>query len=123
MTAFGKCDGGGRRTAPREALPLLATLTTVSRTYSGTLIDISATGARIRGEALPAAEQDLMLTVEKLRSFATVRWNHDGEIGLQFDPPLSPTVVMALRHEVAKGRGFTPEERAAYDAWKLGVAR
>ena len=120
---FGKRSGGGRRKAQREALPLLATLTSVSRSYSATLVDVSATGARLHGPDLPAVDQDIVLSVEKVRSFATARWNHDGEVGIEFDPPLSKADVQMLRHEVAKGRGFSPEERAAYEAWKLGVVR
>lgn len=123
MTVFGKRSGGGRRRAPREALPLLATLTTVSRTYSGTLVNVSATGARLRGDNLPEADQDLVLSVEGVRNFGTVRWNRNGEVGLEFDPPIGAAEVMKLRREVSRGQGFSPEERAAYDEWKLGVAR
>jgi hypothetical protein len=123
MTEFGKRQGGGRRKSPREALPLLATLTSVSRSYSAVLLDVSATGARLRGDDLPPADQDLMVMVEKVRNFGTVRWSHGGEVGIEFEPPLAREKVELLRDEVMKGRGFSPEERAAYDAWKQGVAR
>lgn len=123
MSVFGKRSGGGRRKTGREAVPLLATLTSVSRSHSAILVDISATGARLRGNDLPAVDQDLIVIVENVRSFATARWNQNGQVGVEFDPPLADADVQMLRHEVAKGRGFTPEERAAYEAWKLGVAR
>ena len=61
---FGKQGGGGRRGAPREAAPLLAVYTTVTKSHEVVLVDVSSTGARLRGPNLPEAGDELFVSVE-----------------------------------------------------------
>ena len=75
MVGFGKASGGGRREVCREAAPLQVTMTTISASYSARLVDLSATGARLRCEALPPLGLELDLTVGRIKTFCTVRWS------------------------------------------------
>ena len=122
MDTFGKQGGGGRRTNSREVAPLMVLLTSLSKSYSAVLVDISLTGARLQGPDLPRVDEDLALAIETVRTFGTVRWCHDNELGIEFETPISKAEVLSLQWEARRNRRFSPEERAAYEAWKLGKA-
>ena len=121
--AFGKCDGGGRRTAPRQAAPLIAIITTLKDTHEARLVDVSTTGVRLKGEDLPVEGEELFLTIESVRTFGCVAWRRDGECGIAFEGPLPPDAVNGLRQKAAKMGGQPPELRAAFEDWTLGLAR
>jgi hypothetical protein len=122
--AFGKCGGGGRRSAAREAAPLIAVCTTVTASHSATLIDISNTGARLHcSRAVPEKGEELLVTVEGIRAFGRVIWNYKDLCGVAFDHPLAAEDFDFLRKKVATSAGFTAEMKAALDEWTLGVAR
>src|SRR5688572_8767748 len=123
MSTFGKCNGGGRRSATRVKAPLIAVLTTLTDSHAAVLVDISRSGVRLRGDDLPPTGQELIVSIESVRSFGSVAWKHDGECGIAFDGPLPPGDVQLIRQKAAKGAGFAPELRAAFDDWTLGLAR
>jgi len=123
MVAFGKSSGGGRRVGKREAAPLVATFTTRHGTYRGILVNVSTTGARIRSDNVPSIGEEGALTIEKVKTFCTIRWREDGEFGVEFDQPLSTAEETNLRREVARGKGLPADVRAALDDWTLGLAR
>ena len=85
---FGKMEGGGRRSAPREAAPLLAICTTVTRTHEVILVDVSSSGARLRGPDLPQVGDGLFLSIGKIKAFGTVAWAECHQFGVAFDAPL-----------------------------------
>lgn len=123
MAIFVKRGGGGRRADQRVAAPLLAQLTTVSKTFESVLLDLSATGARVQGKDLPAVNEDLWFSANSVRTVATVKWRREGECGVQFCEPLLQEQVIGIRREVANGARLAPEMRAALEDWVLGVAR
>lgn len=123
MTEFGKCNGGGRRSAPRQAAPLMATIATLSKTYSAVIVDISQTGMRLRGEHLPEQGEEGFVSFERIKTFGLVTWATDRECGIAFDGPLPATEMARLGQEAARLRGVSPEMRAALDDWTLGLAR
>ena len=122
MNAFGKSAGGGRRTAPREVTPLLAVYTSVTRSHSALLVDVSSTGARLRAPELPEEGEDLLVSLSNVRVFGTVAWVSDGEFAIAFDETLSDEDLASLRQIVARGFGFAPDIMAAIDDWVLGIA-
>jgi hypothetical protein len=69
MTTFGKRQGGGRRRAAREPVPLVAILTGRSHSHEAVLTDLSTTGARLRCHELPYVGEDLVLNVEGLAAY------------------------------------------------------
>ena len=122
MNAFGKSAGGGRRAAPREITPLLAVYTTVTRSHSALLVDVSSAGARLRAPALPEEGQDIQVSLGNVRAFGAVAWVQDDLFAISFDEPLPDADLASLRQIVARGFGFAPDIMAAIDDWVLGIA-
>lgn len=124
-SAFGRRGGGGRRSAARATAPLAAALITVGDTHQIALVDISATGARLRGNDLPRKGSELFIKVGAIEPFAKVVWSRRNECGVEFATPLPQRDVEVLRREakLAGFTGMTPEQRQALDDWVIGVAR
>ena len=120
---FGKRGGGGRRNAPREAAPLLAVYTTVAGSHEAVLVDVSSSGARLRGPNLPQVGEELFVSFENIKAFGTVARSEEHEFAIAFDEPLTADDLNVLREKVKRGAGFSPEEQAAIDGWVLGVDR
>ena len=125
MRAFGRRGGGGRRSAARAVAPLAAILTTLSRTRCAALLDLSCTGARLRGSELPAVNEVLEVKIEAVRAFATVVWSKGDQCGVAFENPLMPFEIDRLKRAgtAANLRGLCLEERQAIEDWLLGIAR
>ena len=123
MCEFGKKTGGGRRDFGRESTHLLAILTTVTKSWSAALVDISATGARLRSDEARTMGGELFLSVGRVKAFGTIRWRHDDECGVQFDEPLLQEDVIAIRRAARDCMGLDAATRAAMDDWVLGIAR
>lgn len=118
--SFGKSAGGGRRTAPREAAPLLAVYTTVTQSHSALLVDVSSSGARLRAPDLPEEKEELFVTAGKVKAFGSVVWVGSGEFAVAFDDPLDTEELEMLRQNVRSSFGFSPDVKAAIDDWVLG---
>lgn len=123
MNAFGKSKGGGRRSAPRANAPLVAMVTTLQGSHSAELVDVSATGARLRGPGLPDVGDELFVTVDEVIGFGQVAWSEGNERGLAFDPHLTPVEEQHVRSKVKTAAGLPLEMRAAFDDWVLGCGR
>ena len=123
MVAFGKCKGGGRRSAARAAAPLIAVYTTLNQSRSALLVDVSATGARLRAEHLPQMGDEMFLSVDKVRAFGRVIWSDSGDCGVAFDEPLAPDEEQLLRARVEAARGLPPDIKFALDNRTIGSGR
>jgi hypothetical protein len=125
MASFGKQDGGGRRTAPRSAALLPARLTTTTRSIPVHMLDVSATGARVRGAGLPEAGAELILGVERAQTFARICWSEGEERGLLFEEPLTNAQIERLKAEahLARLMQLTPDQKLAVDDWVQGIVR
>ena len=123
MGTFGKCSGGGRRGAARENLPLVAVFTTLTRSHSAELIDISATGARLQSHDVPEEGDEILLSVDRLRAFGSVAWARPDEFGIAFEMSLHADEVDALREKVRATRGLSADMRVALDVWSAGSPR
>ena len=121
--SFGKSKGGGRRSAKRETAPVLVTFTTLTGNCSAVLVDVSPLGARLQGESLPQQGDELVLTMDRLKTFATVAWVAGCECGLTFDLALPPEEIHRLKQRVSVAAGWAPDLRAAYEDWRAGAAR
>jgi hypothetical protein len=125
MTTFGKRGGGGRRRAQRSRADLPALVTTVARAQPVVLMNVSATGARLRGGDLPDVGGDLVLKIDKTEAFGTVQWKRQNLCGVAFDQPLREPQVEQLRSEASRARltKLSPQERLAMQDWATGLAR
>jgi len=115
----------GRRDEPRAYLLLPASVEALSGRNSVNLLDVSRTGARIEGAALPEAGKDVVLRCGEIDTLGTVAWNRGGQCGVHFDEPISRTNLIALRSAAmaVERSGMTPEEMQARADWSNGVAR
>ena len=120
---FGKSNGGGRRAAERETAPIFVTFMTLERSASAVLADFSTTGARLRGSQLPPEGEEIILRVERLRTYATVVWSNGNECGLSFDMALPRDVSASVRASFRLCGGQTPETQVALQDWTFGLAR
>jgi len=123
MSTFGKCEGGGRRSAARTPAPLIGLVTTLNETRTAVVVDVSATGARLRGKNLPSKDADFFIHVEGVVTFGTVQWEDGDDRGIVFDTPLAPADEQLLHQKVCEARGHPPEIKAALDEWSVGIAR
>lgn len=125
MRAFGRSNGGGRRSASRALAPLPAIFMTIARTDTAAVIDISCTGVRLRGRDLPPRGEEMELKVEEVRVFGIVAWAEDDECGVAFEAPLMPFEVDRLRRKAGVPRLATlsVEDRLALETWLVGDAR
>lgn len=125
MRTFGRMFGGGRRATAREELPLPAVVSTVENSLVAELVDLSATGARLKGTHLPARGAVISLKLDCVHAFGTVVWSSGDECGVCFDLPLAPFEFSRLRREVkiASVMWRNVDERLAARDWQFGVAR
>ena len=123
MSVFGKRNGGGRRRAQRESAPAIAVFTTVTKSHGAVLVDISATGARLRTAELPQFGEEMMVSVETIRAFGCVAWVRGDQFGIAFDEALPPAAVLQLRTRLSRSAGLPLEMSAALDDWATGLAR
>ena len=98
---FGKRieEPGGYRNAARQEPVIRASIMTLMDRSNVDLLDISRTGARLRGEDLPDAGQELLALIGKLEAFATVAWRKADQCGIKFDIPLSERAVAIVESE------------------------
>jgi hypothetical protein len=125
MRIFGKKIGGGRRAASREKFPLPAVLSTVENSALAELVDLSMTGARLKGAHLPSPGAAVSLRLDCVHVFGTVAWLQEEECGISFDVPLANFEFARLRREVAVASVVwsSVDERIAARDWHYGVAR
>jgi hypothetical protein len=123
MSTFGKCKGGGRRSAPRERSALTAVFATITDSHRAVVVDVSPTGIRLIGARFPRVGESVEVTVEKVRAFGSVMWLHDAECGIEFDEPLSAAEVAVLRQRASNLGRLPPELKQALDDWTTGLAR
>jgi hypothetical protein len=105
--------------------PLNVIISTVARSYSATLVDLSTTGARLRGERLPEPGASFMFKIAAVQAFASIVWARGGECGAIFEEPLMEEEVESLRREAGSPSlsTMTLDERQALDDWITGKAR
>lgn len=127
MPIFGKRMDGvrGRRGATRERVLLSASVLTLERSRTGVLLDVSATGARLRDCGEVVVGHDLWIKVGVLDTLATVAWAENDLCGVTFDEPLSEEDLNHLKREARNMlvTRLTPEERLAAEDWICGFAR
>ena len=95
----------------------------MTKSHEVVLVDVSSSGARLRGPNVPEADNELFISVENLKVFGTVVRVEGHEFAIGFDQPLPSEDLAFLRSKVKEGAGFSPEEKAAIDGWVLGVER
>lgn len=118
-------EPGGHRRALRDTVMLRAAMVTPLLSRSVDLVDLSLTGAKLRGPGLPAEGQDVLVRIGEFEGFGTIVWCHDGQCGVEFDIALGETVRDTLKRERGVSTLFdlSPEELLAAADWESGFAR
>ena len=75
---------------------------------SPTLIDISRTGARVRGEHLPNVGEQAFFVADSVLAYGEIAWCEGDTCALEFDTPITAAEVQRL---MSVGR--FPEPKAA----------
>jgi hypothetical protein len=101
---------------------LLAVVKTRVSSQTAELVDVSLTGAKLKGKRLPKVGQDLFVTIEHVEVFAEVVRCEGDTIGILFDEPISPFQISVLQAEAKKGKllRLSPAEKQALDEWRAG---
>ena len=63
-----------RRIAAREKLALPAVVSTLRESITAEIVDVSATGVRLKGSHLPVVDALVSLKLDKVEEFGTVVW-------------------------------------------------
>lgn len=127
MCTFGKRIDGvhGHRSGPGTSVLVPAAIITLSQSGSTTLLNVSRSGAKLRGSKLPAVGEDALIKAGPVEAFGTIVWRHDDLCGIHFDCGLSNEElrVLELETDTARVSMLTPEELMALDDWETGFAR
>jgi len=116
---------GGSRRAVRHDIMLPTAMMTMTDTLNVDLLDLSKSGAKLRGSENPALGQEVLLLVGGLEAFASVIWRDADECGIHFDRPLSETVLAIVeeeRRQVSR-LGPGPDAMLVAGDWMNGLAR
>jgi hypothetical protein len=97
MRTFGTSRARGRRAVPRAQAPLVAVLSTPAGDHPAALIDVSRTGARLKGELLPQAGEQLIFRSEDVQASGDVVWSSGDHCAVEFESPIAVTEVQRLR--------------------------
>lgn len=116
-----KLDRRGQSEPVRQPTSLRVVLAGPRVSLETDLVDLSATGARLRGSPLPSIGEKLNVAVGRIEASCIVRWRHGNEFGVQFDHPLLQADVIDVRRDVKDRSGVAPAYEAAFQDWVLGV--
>ena len=116
--------GGGRK-AIREEIMIRAAMMTLTDTVSVDLLDLSRSGARVRGPDLPAPGQEVVLLLGRLEAFGSVIWRDEDQCGVHFDVALTELAVAIVESERGPSSLMALDSEAALAAndWQNGLAR
>ncbi|MCW3798460.1 hypothetical protein OMW55_11655 [Sphingomonas sp. BN140010] len=123
--AFGKKIGGGRRAGSRATILLAASIVGKGFGRRVAVMDLSATGAKLRDAQPPPAGTELWLRIAGIERLSTVQWSRGGFLGVLFDKPLIPRELHELHRQnsISIATKLKPEERLAVNDWNIGLAR
>jgi|SRR5579884_2980398 len=107
---FGRrMDGpGGRRRGVRERANIAISLYSIEQSRVAMLADISESGCRLTGTALPAVGEDVLLKVNDVELFGSIVWKDGNDRGVQFDEPITQASIEQVRKAIARERGGAP---------------
>ncbi|MCW3796521.1 hypothetical protein OMW55_01680 [Sphingomonas sp. BN140010] len=122
---FGKKIGGGRRAGSRATILLAASVMGKGIGHRVAVMDLSATGAKLRDADAPQAGTELWIRIANVERLSTVQWARGGFMGVLFDKPLIPRELYELHRQnsISIATKLKPEERLAVDDWNIGLAR
>lgn len=82
-----------RRRAKRASVLLPASVVTMSAYRYLEVVNLSASGAKLRGSMAPAVAKTALFRLDQLQVLCKVVWATDELCGVQFEEPIPPRVL------------------------------
>ena len=86
-----------RRRAPRAAVSLEASVVTMSEYQFFELVDLSATGAKMRGSTPPPVGKTALFRLDGFQTLCRLAWADGEYCGVRFDELIPPGVLARFR--------------------------
>lgn len=88
------------------------------------LVNLSATGAKLRGATVPEKGQTAIFRLDGFQVLCKVVWTNSELCGLRFDELIPPRVLAHFREvgNTAQLGMLTPDEQQAGEEWTIGNA-
>ena len=87
------------------------------------LVNLSATGAKLRGTTIPAVGKQAMFRLDHYQVLCKVLWSKDNLCGVRFDEVIPPRVLEHFKEAGTATIGMlTPDEQQAAEEWTNGEA-
>jgi hypothetical protein len=86
-----------RRRAPRAAVSLEASVVTMSEYQFFELLDLSATGAKMRGPTPPPVGKTALFRLDGFQTLCRLAWADGEYCGVRFDELIPPGVLARFR--------------------------
>ncbi|WP_296722783.1 PilZ domain-containing protein [Erythrobacter sp.] len=110
MTVFGRRRSAlaprEKRRAERAKANAPAFVETPASRDTVTVVDFSATGARVIGSSPPPSRQDVWLNVNGLALFGTIVWRKDNSFGVRFEPSMNECDPSELSEAIQKAEFY-----------------
>lgn len=112
-----------RRRSPRASVLLPASVVTMDAYQYLDLVNLSATGAKLRGATIPAVGKQAMFRLDHFQVLCKVLWVKDNLCGIRFDEVIPPRLLAHFKEAGTATVGMlTPEEQQAAEEWTNGGA-
>ena len=113
----------GQRRSDRASVLLPVSIVTMSAYRFPELLNISKTGAKLRGEPLPPKGTTALLKAGTLHMLCRVVWSRNGQCGVRFDEPVPDRLLKSIQLKGAISIDMlTPDEQLVRDDWVEGSA-
>ena len=116
---------GGHRRAVRDDAMIRVAMMTLTETVGVDLLDLSTSGARLRGRDLPPPGEEVIVLLGRLEAFGSVVWRDEDQCGILFDVPLSESAQSVVESERGPSSLATisRDDILAASDWHNGLAR
>jgi hypothetical protein len=122
MSAYEKVYTNRRR-SDRASVLLAASVVTMSAYQYFELVNLSATGAKLRGPSTPSVGKSALLRLDGFQVLCKVVWVKNDLCGVHFEELIPPRVLAHFRKvgSTAQLGMLTPDEQQAAEEWANGA--
>ena len=113
-----------RRRAPRASVLLPASVVTMDAYQFLEVVNLSPTGAKLRGPATLEIGKPAMFRLDQFNVLCKIVWVKDDLCGVRFDEAVPPRVLAQFRQagDTAQVGMLTPDEKIAADERLSAIA-
>ena len=113
-----------RRCVQRSSVLLPASVVTMSAYQFLEVVNLSASGAKLRGPAALEIGKPAMFRLDQFNVLCKIVWLKDDLCGVRFDEPIPQRVLAEFRKagDTAQVGMLTPDEQLAAEEWTSAIA-